>query len=104
MVGLVAGLFELSLASLAVTVAEPREFRVIFRFCVPATRLALAGRTAATSLDVREIKSVTAVTLFHHASTALTVIAKFSPAICCKAVPVFPLDVPAAANSPGTNN
>src|SRR5690348_6209400 len=48
--------------------------------------------------------SVTEVTTFQFASTALTTMVNAAPAACALGVPVLPDAVPAAAVSPGSNS
>src|SRR6266542_831370 len=102
--GLVLAVLLVSLASLAVTVRLPAVFRLTLKVCVPATRAALAGSAALASEDVIPIMSVTVVTRFQFASTALTVTLKAVPAFWAVGVPVLPVAVPGAAVSPGTSS
>ena len=62
-----------SVTSLAVTVRVPEVLSVTLKVCVPATSAALAGRTALASEEVIPTVSVTEVSIFQLASTALTV-------------------------------
>src|SRR5438093_224304 len=90
--------------SVAVTVWLPAVLRVTLKFLVPATSAALAGRIALLSLDVIPILSITVLTRFQLASTALTVTVNAVPAVCAMGEPVLPVAVPGAAVSPGTNS
>src|SRR5438477_231520 len=102
--GLVLAVFVPSVMSLAVTVRLPAVFRVTLNVLVPATNAALAGNAAFTSLEVIPAVSVTVLTKFQLASTALTVTEKAAPAVRAVGAPVLPLAEPGAAVSPVTNN
>src|SRR5437016_2574213 len=56
------------------------------------------------SVPVMLAVSLTLLTRFQFASTALTVTVKAAPAVRAVGVPLFPAEVPGAAVSPGTNN
>jgi hypothetical protein len=90
-----------SVRSLAVTVRLPAVFKVTLKLFVPATIAALAGRAALASEEVIPTVSVTVVTVFQLASTALTVTLNGVPEVCAVGVPVLPVAVPGAAVSPG---
>jgi hypothetical protein len=79
-------------------------FNVITRVPEPSTRFVLAGRMAFASEQVIPTKSVMLVTTFQFASTALTVTANGFSAVCADGLPVLPVCVPGAADSPGSNN
>src|SRR5438552_37462 len=91
----------LSLISLAVTVELPAVLSVRLKVCVPFTRVVLAGKVALLSEALIPTVSVTVLTAFQLASTALTVTVKALPAACAAGVPVFPMALPGAAVSPG---
>ena len=99
---LVLGAFEPSLLSLAVTVALPAVLKVTLNVPVPEASAALAGKVALASLAMMPTVSVILFTRFQFASTALTVTLKAVPAVCGLGVPLFPLAVPGAADSPGS--
>jgi hypothetical protein len=71
--GLVLEFFVLSVTSVAVIVWLPAVFSVTLRVPVPVTRAESAGSVAFESLDEIETVSVTVLTTFQLASTALTV-------------------------------
>src|SRR5437762_1138463 len=58
MEGLVLGVLEPSVLSVAVTVAVPAVFNVTLKVCVPALKAALAGNVALASLEVIPTVSV----------------------------------------------
>src|SRR5438034_248639 len=93
-----------SVMSLAVTVRLPAVLRVTLKLRVPAIRTALAGKLALLSVELKPTASVTLVTRFQLASTALTVRLKAAPAVWVLGVPVLPLAVPGAALSPGRSS
>src|ERR1051326_6157313 len=101
--GLVLALLVPSLLSLAVTVALPAVLSVTLKVLLPATSAALAGKLALASEEVMAAVSVTVLTRFQLASTALTVTLKAKPAVWAGGEPVLPVVVPGAAGSPGTN-
>src|SRR5439155_268687 len=76
----------------------------MLKVCVPAASAALEGIVALLSVEVMPTVSVTELTRFQLASTALTVTLKAVPAVCAIGVPVLPLIVPGAAVSPGTSS
>ena len=98
---LVLRVLELSVTSLAVTVEVPAVRRVTLKVCVPFTSAALAGKLALLSEALIPTMSVTVLTGFQLASTALTVTVKALPAAWFAGVPVFPVALPGAAVSPG---
>ena len=102
--GLVLAVLVLSVASLEVTVALPAVLRVILKVLVPEVSAEFAGKVALLSEEVMPTVSLTVVTTFQFASTALTVTLKAVPAVSAVGVPVLPLEVPGAAVSPGTSN
>src|SRR3989440_514416 len=104
MAGLVLAVFAPSVLSLAVTVRLPAVFSVTLKVFVPATNAALAGNVALASLEVIPTVCVFVLTRFQLASTALTVTVNAPAAVWAVGVPVFPVAVPGAAVSPGTNN
>src|SRR5438094_1224868 len=69
---LIPGVLAPSLISLAVTVRVPVLFNVILKVRLPAASAALGGKVALLSLDVMPTVSVTVLTRFQLASTALT--------------------------------
>ncbi len=79
--GLVFAVFEPSVMSVEVNVAVPAVLAVIEKVLVPATSAALPGRPALASLEVIPAVSVTVLTTFQLASTALTVTLKLVPAV-----------------------
>ena len=81
-------------------VLVPAVLMVTANVLVPATRAALAGRVAFTSLDVMAMVFVV-LTTFQLASTPLTVKFIAAPAVCAVGVPVLPLADPGSAVSPG---
>jgi len=86
-----------------VIVFVPAVFNVTLNTCDPATNAPLLGSPAFTSLEVIPTTSFVLIK-FQLASTAFTVTVKPLPAVCATGVPVFPVSVPAAADSPGTSN
>ena len=102
--GLVFGVFVPLLASVAVIVWLGAVASVTLSCFVPATSGVLAGSVAFASLDDSETESVTVLTRFQFASTALTVTVNAVPAVLAVGVPVLPVAVPAAAVSPGTRS
>ena len=70
-----------SVRSLAVRVRLPTVFKATLRVWVPATKPTLAGSSALASEEVIPTVSVTVVTLFQLASTALTVTLNGVPAV-----------------------
>src|SRR5262249_21397977 len=105
MAELVFAVFDPSLASLAVTVAQggPAQavLRVTLKVCVPPTSAALDGRTALVSDEVIATMSVALVIKFQFASTALAVTVNAVPAVCAVGDPVLPVALPGEAVSPG---
>src|SRR5712691_4474049 len=99
--GLVSGLLEPSVWSVALTVEEPAVVRMIAKVFVPATSAAGAGGVALPSLVLSATVSVE-LTGFQFASTAFTVTLTEEPAVCAEGLPVLPEDVPGAAVSPGS--
>src|SRR5947199_78393 len=87
----------MALESLAVTVLLPAVFKVTLKVCVPATKAAFAGCVSFRSLVLMPTVSVTVVTVFQLASTALTVALKGVPALWAVGVPVLPVLLPGAA-------
>src|SRR5437868_1256675 len=63
-----------------------------------------AGKEAFISVQVIRTVSVTLLTTFQFASTALTVMLKLVPAVRVVGEPVLPVPVPGAAASPGTKS
>src|SRR5262245_9711372 len=104
MAGLVLAVLLPSSASVAVTVKLPLVPKARVKLPVPATKAALAGKAALRSLEVRATISLTLLTTFQLASTALTVESKSTVANWPLGVPFLPLAVPGAAVSPGTSN
>src|SRR5258707_11928998 len=103
MAGLVLAAWEPSLWSVAVSVKPPLVLKKTGRDELPAANDAGAGRVAVESLEVIPTVSLTVLTRFQLASTALTVTFKPLKADCALGVPVLPVLVPGAAISPGTS-
>src|SRR5205814_4944733 len=82
------------LTSVALTVAVPAVLSVTLKLRVPPTSAASLGKVALVSDEVISTVSVTLVTRFQNASTALTVIMNTAPAVCALGAPVLPLAVP----------
>src|SRR5947207_836153 len=102
--GLVFAVLLVSVMSEAVNVWLPAVLSVTLKFLVPAAKAVLAGKVAPMSLEVIPAVSITALTTFQLASTALTAIplAIAVPAVCAVgAAAVLPVAVPGAATSPG---
>src|SRR6266404_3429286 len=78
--------------------------KVTLNVCVPPVKAAPPGIVALPSVEVNPTVSLAVLTRFQFASTALTVTLKGVPAARAVGAPVFPLTVPGAAVSPGTNN
>ena len=81
MAGLVFADLELSVRSLAVSVAVPALFSVTLNVLIPETKPALAGNEVLLSLEVIPTVSFTVVVTFQLSSTALTVTLKAVPAV-----------------------
>src|SRR5256885_2053468 len=79
--GLVLAVWVRSVLSVAVIVGVPTVLRVTLKLCVPALRAALAGNVALLSLEVIPAVSVTVLTRFQFASTALIVTVNPMPAV-----------------------
>ena len=79
--GLTLGLLLLSVRLLVVRVEVAVVFRVTLKDRVPPTSAELAGKMALVSEEVTPMISVTFVTRFQLASTALTVMLKALPAV-----------------------
>src|SRR5438034_1434533 len=99
--GLVPAVLLPSVRSPAVTVLLPAVLKIRLKLCVPATKAALAGSTALASEEASPTMSLTVVTGFQLASTALTVTLNGVPATCAVGVPVLPVPLPGEAVSPG---
>src|SRR5262245_21009179 len=104
MAGLVLLVLLPSVASDAVSVWLPAVLNVTLNDCVPQVSAALAGAVALASLNETPTVSLTLLTRFQFASTALTVAANAAPAICGVGEPVLPDALPGEAVSPGTSN
>src|SRR5882672_6324974 len=102
--GLVLGVLVPSSRSVAVRVKLPLALNETVRLVVPAARAVAVGSVAVVSLELSPIESLTVLTRFQKASTALTVTPKLTPASWALGVPVLPLALPGAALSPGTSN
>ena len=102
--GLVLAVLLPSLRSVAVIVKLPLVLKSTAMVCVPETRAVFIGKVAVVSLEVMPTRSVTELTGFHSASTALTVTITSAPANCAVGVPVLPVALPGAAVSPSTSN
>ena len=86
------------------SVALPAVLRVTLNVFVPATSRSSLGRVALTSVEAILTTSVTVLTRFQLASTALTVMLNAVPAVCAVGEPVLPVADPGAAVSPGTRS
>src|SRR5258708_9562544 len=86
----------------AVRFQLPAVLKVTLMDCVPLTSAALTGAVALGSVKVITVVSLVPTT-FQKASTALTVRLNAVPAACVEGVPVFPVNVPGAALSPGAS-
>src|SRR6266850_227453 len=104
MAGLVFAALAGWVTSEAVTIWLGAVFKVRLKLLVPAAKAALAGNAALISLELIPTVSVTLVTRFQLASTALTVTLNALPAVSTLGVPLLPLALPGSAVSPGTNN
>ena len=98
------GLLPLSTTSVAVRVKVPLLLKDTKSGEGRAESGALAGKVAVESVEVIPTVSVTVLTRFQLVSTALTVTLTALETIWARGVPVFPLAVPGAALSPGTNS
>lgn len=98
--GLVFAVFVPSEASLAVMVRVPPVFKVTAKVFVPATNAEFPDKVG--SVEVSASVSATVLTRFQFASAAFTVKLNAVPAICVVGLPVLPLALPGAADSPGT--
>src|SRR5436309_5431211 len=85
----------------AVTVWLPAVLSVTAKLFVPPTSAALSGGVALLSEAVIPTVSLTLLSRFQFASTALTVTLKGTPAACAVGVPSLPGAVPGAAVWPG---
>ena len=81
MAGLVFAVFVPSVVSVAVTVALPAVFKVTLKLLVPPTNAVFAGKAALLSDDVIATASLTLVSVFQFASTALTVTLNAPPEV-----------------------
>src|SRR5262245_9384744 len=81
-VGLVLGVLLPSVRSLAVSVKFPLVLKVTVRFVVPEVIALADGRVAVASLELSATMSLTVLTRFHWASTALTVTTMELPTVC----------------------
>ena len=104
MAGLVLAVLLASDTSLAVSVKLPLVLKETIKDRVPFKSGELAGKVALVVEEVIPTLSLTLVSTFQLASTALTVTLNAVLASCATGVPVLPLAVPAAAVSPGTNS
>jgi hypothetical protein len=92
-----------SVLSSAKTWNVPAALNVTWKERVPAFNEAVAGRVALASEERIEIALVTVVTVAQVSSHARTVTVNGTPATCAVGVPVLPLPVPGAADSPGSS-
>src|SRR5438445_8766803 len=104
MAGLVLAVLPPSDTSVAVRVKLPLVLKETIKARVPFTSGELAGRVTLVVEEVIPTLSLTLVSAFQLASTALTVTLNVVLTICATGVPVLPLAVPAAALSPGANS
>lgn len=92
------------LASAAVIVLEPVVTSASVKLTAPEERAVFGGIVALPLVEVKWILSAGAPeTIFQLASTAFTVTVKSVPALCDAGVPVFPVEEPGEAVSPGSN-
>src|SRR5438477_12459967 len=106
-IAIIATAFELSVKSVAVIVfVIPASLSFTLSCLVPAANGVLVGNVAKMSLELNAIVSVAVLTRFQLSSTAFTVILSAVTGVWFVGVPVFPVAVPGAADSPGarTNN
>src|SRR5262245_58846734 len=87
--------------SVAVTVRLPEVFKVTLKVPVPDVSAALLGNVALASDEVMPTVSVTVLTKFQFASTALTVTLNVAAALCAAGEPDLPVPLPGEAVSPG---
>src|SRR6185503_13071471 len=104
MAGLMLAVLLPSVRSVAVRVKLPLALKVTIRLVVPETNAAAGGRVAVRSLELRPTVSLTVLTRFQKASTALTVGEKELPTVWPLGEPVLPEGVPGAGLSPGTSS
>jgi len=88
----------------AVTVQLPAVLSRTLKVPMPPLKAALAGKLALGSLAVMATVSPAVGTTFQLSSTALAVTSNGVSVFCAVAVPVLPVKVPGAADSPGTSN
>src|SRR5207249_5880707 len=93
-----------SVTSLAVRVKLPFVPKKTANDCVPAASAAFDGNKAVESVEVIPTVSVTELTTFQFASTALAVTLKPVLAVWAFGAPVLPRAEPGDAVSPGTSN
>src|SRR5512139_294719 len=91
----------LSLWSWACTLNVPAALNVSVNVPTPAVSCEAPGSVALASEERMATECVTVVTVFHWSSHARTVAEKGNPAVWARGVPVFPDEVPGAADSPG---
>src|SRR3989441_66492 len=104
MEGLVLAVLPGSVRSLAVRVKLPFVPKKTVAVCVPAASAALNGNNAVESVELNPTVSVTELTTFQFASTALTVTLNPTLAVWAVGAPVLPGAEPGEAVSPGTSN
>src|ERR1051326_5855874 len=102
--GLVFESFVPSLIFVAVSVVEPATFTRTLNEFVPFTSAALGGGTTLAFVEITPTTSVAAEITFQFVSTALTVMVNGVCAYWVMGVPVFPVELPGAAVSPGTSS
>src|SRR2546425_2596878 len=102
--GLMLAVLLPSVRSVAVRVKLPVALKVTVRLVVPDTNATAGGKVAVRSLELRPTVSLTVLTRFQKASTALTVTEKELPTIWALGEPVLPEGVPGAELSPGTSS
>ena len=102
--GLVLLALLMSLLSAAVSIALPAVFKVTLKIWAPLASAVPPGGIALLSVEVMPTVSLTVLTRFQFASTALTVTLNAAPAVRAVGVPVLPLPVPGAAVSPGVSS
>src|SRR5205807_1128294 len=92
-----------SVWSCANTVKLPAALKVTEKVSVPAWSCAGAGSVALASELSTWIALVTVATVFQPESQARTVTVKGTPTVCGLGDPLFPLELPGAADSPGSS-
>ena len=89
--------------SVAETVYYPAALNVTLTVTSPANSEVGEGSDAPVSDDVRSTILVTVTSVFQVASHARTVTVNGIPTVCATGIPVLPVGVPGAADSPGNS-